>query len=113
MEPQVVRFCAANVTPPIMIEGVPALVCRRCGGEGFADEVVEVFEFVRDGGVRTLPQQPVIRAYDYRWALHALRQQQGVMPENVIDLQTLRSGESTAPTALTTSPLVGDLSATS
>ena len=66
MEPRIVRFCAANVTPPVLIQNVPALVCRRCGGEVFADEVVEVFEFVRDSRVPTLARQPLIRAYDYR-----------------------------------------------
>jgi len=53
MEDRTVRFCVCDAAPPIMVENVPAEVCRRCGEKYFSDAIVEVFERVRDG--RTLP----------------------------------------------------------
>ena len=51
MEERIVRFCVSSLTPPIMIENVPARVCTRCGGEVFSDSTLDVFETIRDGRV--------------------------------------------------------------
>ena len=93
MEPRIVRFCAANANPPVFIDAVPAKVCRRCGGEVFTDETIEVFEYIKAGNAPTLPRQPVMKAYDYRTALAYLRQR-AEPPDNVIDLATVRSASS-------------------
>ena len=46
-----IRFCVCNITPPIIIENVPAYVCATCGVEVFSDATMEVFEQIRDGHV--------------------------------------------------------------
>ena len=53
MEDRIVRFCVCELSPPLMVEKVPAKVCRRCGGEVFSSSTIKVFERIRDG--QTLP----------------------------------------------------------
>jgi len=97
LENRVVRFCACNVTPPIMIENVPALVCVRCGGESFADRVMRVFERIKDGLVSPLPRQPIIRAYDFELA--DAGQRAHTIPLNVVQFSapTTIVGRSSLP----------------
>lgn len=65
-----VRFCVCDANPPLMIERVPARVCRRCGGEVFSDATMAAFENVRDGGVGTY-RLVGMRVYDYVDTLNA------------------------------------------
>ncbi len=67
MVEQEVRFCACNVTPPIIIENVPAYVCANCAGEVFSDATMEVFERIRDGYVPNTATY-VVNVFDFQRA---------------------------------------------
>ena len=62
-----VRFCAPNTSPPIMIEDVPAEVCKRCGGEVFSEEAVGVFEQIKSGQAPG-PRFAVMQVYNFEKA---------------------------------------------
>lgn len=67
MEGQIVRFCACDGSPPVLIENVPANVCKRCGGQVFSDEVAAVFERIVDGDDLG-PRIAMMKVYDYERA---------------------------------------------
>lgn len=72
MEDRIVRFCACDANPPLMVENVPAAVCDACGEKQFSDATVEVFERIRDGDVgRT--GATLMRLYDFNRAVRGER----------------------------------------
>lgn len=68
MEERIVRSCACGMTPPAMIENVPAMVCISCGEELFSDETAEVFERIRARRVGQYKMATML-VYDYQRAL--------------------------------------------
>ena len=73
MEAQQVTFCVPATRPqPIIIENVPAMVCRRSGDEVFSDAVTATFERVRDGAMQ--PNGQVYSSvYDYQRLIPRVR----------------------------------------
>jgi hypothetical protein len=51
MEERLVRFCAADASPPVFVEGTPALVCKLCGERYYSDATVSALERVKAGSV--------------------------------------------------------------
>jgi hypothetical protein len=79
MRERIVRFCVPNITPPVIIENVPAQVCTRCGGEVFSDSTLDVFETIRDG--RAPHRIASVRVFDF----DAVRQVDGASVALVAD----------------------------
>ena len=88
MDTQRVTFCVPAARPqPIIIEDVPAMVCRRCGDEVFSDAVTETFERIRDGGMQ--PNGQVYSSvYEYQRLIARVRVSLKILYADVISPQS-------------------------
>lgn len=64
VEERTVRFCVCDVSPVIMIQDVPAQVCKRCGEQVFSDSTTKVFEQIRDG--KFLARSVLMSIFDFK-----------------------------------------------
>lgn len=63
-EPRRVRVVAGNASPPVLVENVPAQVCRQCGERTYSTRTLTTLQRVRDGEVVASHVVPV-SVYDF------------------------------------------------
>ena len=59
LENKLVNICACDELPPVVVRGVPALVCERCEEKVLTQESIDVIATVRGGGA----PPPIIAQY--------------------------------------------------
>ncbi len=61
LELQNVNICACDTLPPVVVRGVPAMVCVRCGEKVLSQASIDALALVRKGLVS---RPTTIRTYD-------------------------------------------------
>ena len=64
MERRRVRLCAVDLTPPVMVENLPADVCEQCGERVYDNDVLAALAKIRDG-LAPGPDLSYLYVYDY------------------------------------------------